>query len=85
MVQERFDSDSFSDVFAGGAPPLWLGLLIKERRGRKLLYQLSSTHKNCLLLNFAMQSILQKVGLQKALCMSSAGHACHRDQKHSSW
>lgn len=62
MVQERFDSDSFSDVFAGGAPPRWLGDLIREARGRKLLYELSSTHKNCLLLNFAMQSILKNVG-----------------------
>mmetsp|Transcript_35814 Transcript_35814/g.91489 ORF Transcript_35814/g.91489 Transcript_35814/m.91489 type:complete len:357 (+) Transcript_35814:434-1504(+) len=60
MVKERFDVDKFAGVFTkgGSGPPSWLDGLAADSQGRKLIYELSGEHKNCLLLNFAIQTIL---------------------------
>jgi hypothetical protein len=74
LVQERFDSERFSEVFtAGSGPPAWLSALTSDPRGRKLLYELSAAHKNCLLLNFAMQRILYEVGAVERRCLPCTG------------
>eukprot|EP00983_Pelagomonas_calceolata_P112218 1159863-Pelagomonas_calceolata.AAC.8 len=43
---------------AGGKPPAWLDQLTSTPQGRALIYQLSAAHRNCLVLNFAIQKIL---------------------------
>eukprot|EP00193_Tetraselmis_chui_P015289 CAMPEP_0177771694 /NCGR_PEP_ID=MMETSP0491_2-20121128/11758_1 /TAXON_ID=63592 /ORGANISM="Tetraselmis chuii, Strain PLY429" /LENGTH=165 /DNA_ID=CAMNT_0019289319 /DNA_START=6 /DNA_END=500 /DNA_ORIENTATION=+ len=60
MVKERFDVERFAGVFSkgGSGPPPWLDGLAADRQGRQLIYELSGEHKNCLLLNFAIQKIL---------------------------
>ncbi len=74
-MQERFDSERFSEVFAAGSgPPAWLSALTSDPRGRKLLYELSAAHRNCLLLSFAMQRILFEVRAP-AGCRPAAGLA----------
>ncbi len=59
FIKDRFDPALFYGVFNRGAP-VWLDGIIHSQPGRQLLYELSSTHKNCLLLNFAIQKILGK-------------------------
>ncbi|GAM22593.1 hypothetical protein SAMD00019534_057690, partial [Acytostelium subglobosum LB1] len=39
------------------SPPQWLDEMISDADWRSLIYQLSETHKNCLMLNFAIQKI----------------------------
>lgn len=39
----------------------WLDGLLGDPRGRKLIYELSSQHRNSLLLNFAIQRIMKNV------------------------
>ncbi|EIE24527.1 hypothetical protein COCSUDRAFT_40900 [Coccomyxa subellipsoidea C-169] len=52
LAKELFDPDKFSGVFtSGGSGP--------PREGRQLIYELSAKHRNCLLLNYAIQKILQ--------------------------
>jgi len=60
LVKERFDLDKFAGVFStgGSKPPKWLDGLAANPQGRQLIYELSGQHKNCLLLNFAIQKIL---------------------------
>ncbi len=64
----RFDPDKMADVFVGrqGKPPPWLEGLTSDARGRALVYALSAKHRNCSLLNFAIQKILRQA-------MGSAG------------
>lgn len=59
FIKERFDPALFYGVFNKGAP-VWLDGIIHSHPGRQLLYELSSKHKNCLLLNFAIQKMLGK-------------------------
>lgn len=59
FIKDRFDPALFYGVFNKGAP-LWLDGIIHSHPGRQLLYELSSKHKNCLLLNFAIQKMLGK-------------------------
>ena len=63
FTKARFDPDKLSSVFTQGKgkPPPWLDGLIVAPRGRQLIYELSAKHKNCLLLNFAIQKILVQV------------------------
>mmetsp|Transcript_10122 Transcript_10122/g.21655 ORF Transcript_10122/g.21655 Transcript_10122/m.21655 type:complete len:648 (+) Transcript_10122:87-2030(+) len=60
FTKSRFDPDKLSGVFMqyGGKPPPWLEGMTSDPRGRQLIYELSAVHKNCLLLNFAIQKIL---------------------------
>ncbi len=62
-MRSRFDPERVANVFAerqGRAPP-WLDGIISEPRGRALVYSLSAQHRNCLLLNYAIQKILMQV------------------------
>ncbi|KAL6780396.1 hypothetical protein ACKKBF_B13315 [Auxenochlorella protothecoides x Auxenochlorella symbiontica] len=64
LVKERFDPKSFHGIFSrggAGAPP-WLHSLIADTDGRQLIYDLSGRYANSLLLNFAIQKILQQPG-----------------------
>lgn len=63
LAQERFDPTKYLGAFRRG-PPEWLNTLIKDRRGRQLIYELSATHRNSLLLNYAIQKILKEVGAE---------------------
>ena len=56
---ERFDPEKLDSTLRGSGPPRWLAGLAGDRMGRQLLYQLSAQHRNCLLLNFAVQKILE--------------------------
>ncbi|KAK9909351.1 hypothetical protein WJX75_000889 [Coccomyxa subellipsoidea] len=63
LAKELFDPDKFSGVFTSGGsgPPRWLdgpSGLTADREGRQLIYELSAKHRNCLLLNYAIQRIL---------------------------
>lgn len=64
FVCARFAPEKLSDAFvkSGGKPPAWLNKLITDPQGRALIYQLSASHRNCLLLNCAIQKILVQVG-----------------------
>ncbi|BDA42837.1 Negative elongation factor D [Coccomyxa sp. Obi] len=64
LAKDLFDPDKFSGVFTSGGsgPPRWLdgpSGLTADREGRQLIYELSAKHRNCLLLNYAIQKILQ--------------------------
>ncbi|KAF8064640.1 FPS1 [Scenedesmus sp. PABB004] len=59
LAKERFDPTKFLGLFRRGAPT-WLDALIAERRGRQLIYDLSASHRNSLLLNYAIQRILKQ-------------------------
>ncbi len=62
VVKERFSADKVADVFGSrqGKAPTWLEGLTSDPRGRALVYELSAGHRNCLLLNFAIQKILMQ-------------------------
>ncbi|KAF5839747.1 TH1 protein-domain-containing protein [Dunaliella salina] len=86
FVRARFDPDKLSSVFmkrAGGKPPAWLDQLTSTPQGRALIYQLSAAHRNCLVLNFAIQKILvQAVSVHSLQQLSrelvdSCAHAGH--------
>ena len=50
----------FKGIFkkGGSGPPPWLEGIVNDAYGRQLVYDLSSRHRTCLLLNFAIQRIL---------------------------
>jgi len=61
FVRDNFNPAAFSDVFSsGGGIPEWLQALIQFPEGRKLVYDLTDQHRNCLFLNFAVHHILQQ-------------------------
>lgn len=61
LVKQKFSPDKLASVFSqyGGKPPPWLEQLVTDARGRKLIYELSATHRNCLLLDYGIQRILK--------------------------
>lgn len=71
LAKERFDATKYLGVFRRGHPD-WLNELISDRRGRQLIYELSSTHRNSLLLNYAIQRILKQVGCWLLAAATSA-------------
>lgn len=60
QVKADFDPDKFGSVFSmlDSSQLAWLEGLAADPTGRQLIYQLSATHRSCLLLNFAIQKIL---------------------------
>lgn len=60
LARSRFDPALFSGVFTrgGGGPPPWLDGLISDPGGRALVYALSSEHRGCLLLSYAVRRAL---------------------------
>ena len=52
--------EEFDSIFKSrkGGPPPWIDQLAADPAGRQLYYQLTSDHRNCLLLNYAVQKIL---------------------------
>ena len=61
VVKEDFDPDRFISVFASrdSSQLAWLDDLKADTAGRRLIYQLSASHRSCLVLNFAIQKILR--------------------------
>eukprot|EP00208_Stichococcus_sp_RCC1054_P007334 CAMPEP_0206143588 /NCGR_PEP_ID=MMETSP1473-20131121/21097_1 /ASSEMBLY_ACC=CAM_ASM_001109 /TAXON_ID=1461547 /ORGANISM="Stichococcus sp, Strain RCC1054" /LENGTH=254 /DNA_ID=CAMNT_0053539063 /DNA_START=124 /DNA_END=885 /DNA_ORIENTATION=+ len=61
VVKEDFDPDRFISVFEArnSSQLAWLDDLKADAAGRQLIYQLSATHRSCLVLNFAIQKILR--------------------------
>ncbi len=65
-MKADFDPDKFGSVFSmlDSSQLAWLEGLAADPAGRQLIYQLSATHRSCLLLNFAIQKILYAGGAQ---------------------
>jgi len=61
LAAARFDPALFARVFSrgGGGPPPWLEGLVASEGGRALVYHLSSVHRNCLLLSYAVRRALK--------------------------
>ena len=73
LVEEQFDPAVFSDMFSSGkGAPAWLGSLIEVEEGRRLIYRLAQKHKDSLLLNFAVQCILQQGHEKEVLTMGGS-------------
>jgi negative elongation factor C/D len=49
-----FTKDEFFLNYQKGAPE-WLEWMIQDAGWRQVIYELSETHRNCLMLNFAIQ------------------------------
>eukprot|EP00879_Flechtneria_rotunda_P021413 GHRR01022570.1.p1 GENE.GHRR01022570.1~~GHRR01022570.1.p1 ORF type:complete len:302 (+),score=121.38 GHRR01022570.1:122-1027(+) len=71
LAKERFNAAKFLGVFRRGNPD-WLHELINHRRGRQLIYELSATHRNSLLLNYAIQRILKQGHQDEVAVVGSA-------------
>ncbi|EFA75412.1 TH1 family protein [Heterostelium album PN500] len=56
IIMEKFDPKKADTIFSS-SPPQWLDEMITDPDWRSLIYQLSEIHKNCLMLNFAIQKI----------------------------
>ncbi|KAF2071809.1 hypothetical protein CYY_006870 [Polysphondylium violaceum] len=56
IIMKKFDPKVADTIFSS-SPPLWLDEMIADAQWRSLIYQLSEEHKNCLMLNFAIQRI----------------------------
>eukprot|EP01132_Coremiostelium_polycephalum_P007548 gene7548-9280_t len=56
IIINRFDPKVADTIFSS-SPPQWLDEMISDPQWRSLIYQLSENHKNCLMLNFAIQRI----------------------------
>lgn len=65
-MKADFDPNKFGSVFSmlDSSQLAWLEGLAADPAGRQLIYQLSATHRSCLLLNFAIQKILYAGGAQ---------------------
>ncbi|KAK9816978.1 hypothetical protein WJX72_007733 [[Myrmecia] bisecta] len=59
LARDKFDPEKLDGTLRGSGPPRWLNGLAGDRMGRQLIYELSAQHRNCLLLNFAVQKILE--------------------------
>ena len=59
--------EEFDSIFKSrkGGPPPWIDQLAADPAGRQLYYQLTSGHRNCLLLNYAVQKILNAGNLRR--------------------
>ncbi len=64
-MKRDFDPAKFGSVFSelDSSQLAWLEGVASDPAGRQLIYQLSATHRSCLLLNFAIQKILFKGAL----------------------
>ncbi|KYR01553.1 TH1 family protein [Tieghemostelium lacteum] len=56
IIITKFDPKKADTIFSS-SPPQWLDEMITDQKWRSLIYQLSEDHKNCLMLNFAVQRI----------------------------
>jgi negative elongation factor C/D len=57
LIVQKFDPKKADTVWGRKAAPEWLDFMISDPHWRALLYRLSADHKDCLLLNFAIQRI----------------------------
>jgi len=59
LLLERFDPKKADSIFSEkeSSQPEWLEKMIQQPRYRSMIYELSEIHKNCVLLNFAIQAI----------------------------
>jgi negative elongation factor C/D len=57
LIVQKFDPKKADTVWGRKAAPEWLDFMISDPQWRALLYRLSADHKDCLLLNFAIQRI----------------------------
>jgi len=72
-INTKFNPQRADAVFSSASSaPKWLEQMIDNSDWRALLYSLSGAHKNCLLLNFAIQSI-SDAGHQHEIASSRAG------------
>lgn len=60
VVVDKFDPNCFGSVFGARSSGqlAWLDDLKTDSEGRALIYKLSTSHRSCLVLNFAIQKIL---------------------------
>lgn len=67
LAYERFKPSIFANIFSSGGSgrPPWLNSLIADADGRKLIYDLSHRYDDCLLLSFAIKSIVVQPGLEE--------------------
>eukprot|EP01117_Protostelium_nocturnum_P012647 TRINITY_DN4655_c0_g1_i3.p2 TRINITY_DN4655_c0_g1~~TRINITY_DN4655_c0_g1_i3.p2 ORF type:complete len:569 (-),score=175.29 TRINITY_DN4655_c0_g1_i3:1490-3196(-) len=57
-ITKIFDPKKADTIFSeGAAPPTWLDQMILQQSARSMIYQLSESHRNCLMLNFCLQKI----------------------------
>jgi negative elongation factor C/D len=57
LIAQKFDPKKADTIWGRKAAPEWLDYMISDPHWRALLYRLSADHKDCLLLNFAIQRI----------------------------
>jgi len=67
LAYEKFKPSIFANIFSSGGSgrPPWLNSLIADADGRKLIYDLSHRYDDCLLLSFAIKSIVVQPGLEE--------------------
>jgi hypothetical protein len=73
LAYEKFKPSIFANIFSSGGSgrPPWLNSLIAEADGRKLIYDLSHRYDDCLLLSFAIKSIIVQKGLEEEVARQS--------------
>ena len=73
LVQKRhFSVSKVDQIFETGHIPEWLKSLLKDHAGRSLVYELFETHRNCVLLNFAVQKVWKDGHTAEVASVSSA-------------
>lgn len=67
LAFQKFKPSIFANIFStgGSGRPSWLNSLIADPDGRKLIYDLSHRHEDCLLLSFAIKSIVMQPGREE--------------------
>lgn len=67
LAYEKFKPAIFANIFSSGGSgrPPWLNTLIADVDGRKLIYDLSHRYEDCLLLSFAIKSIVMQPGREE--------------------
>ena len=62
----------FWNILEIKAPPLWLEDMVKDKDWRILIYELSETHKKCLMLSYAIQRIAEAGHYEEIGCLTTA-------------
>jgi len=70
LIVRLFDPKKADTIFQEGpSAPEWLEAMIQEPFWRSLIYQLSEEHKDCLMLNFAIQRISAAGSISLVCCL----------------
>ncbi|KAL0488352.1 negative elongation factor C/D [Acrasis kona] len=73
IISKHFDSQKADAIFsASNDAPKWLDFMVDDAEWRTLIYQLSEQHKNCLILNFAIQKISESAHHHEIASVTSA-------------